>query len=63
VQPIGPTLAELLNPAIAKGEAGIGSGSGLAKHLGFTTEEEDAERWRGRATRWRRSASLPPRTR
>jgi hypothetical protein len=29
VQPIGPALAELLNPAIAKGEAGIGSGTGL----------------------------------
>jgi hypothetical protein len=42
VQPIGPSLAELLNPAIAKGEAGIGSGSGLAKQLGFTTEEEGA---------------------
>jgi excinuclease ABC subunit B len=29
VQPIGPALAELLNPAISKGEAGIGSGTGL----------------------------------
>jgi excinuclease ABC subunit B len=29
VQPIGPALADLLNPAIAKGEAGIGSGTGL----------------------------------
>ena len=29
VQPIGPALAELLNPAIGKGEAGIGSGTGL----------------------------------
>ena len=29
VQPIAPALAELLNPAIARGEAGIGSGTGL----------------------------------
>jgi excinuclease ABC subunit B len=29
VQPIAPALAELLNPAIGKGEAGIGSGTGL----------------------------------
>lgn len=29
VQPIAPALAELLNPAIAKGEAGIGSGTGI----------------------------------
>src|ERR1700736_81259 len=29
VQPIGPALAELLNPAIHRGEAGLGSGTGL----------------------------------
>ena len=29
VQPIGPALAELLNPAINRGEAGMGSGTGL----------------------------------
>ena len=29
VQPIGPALAELLNPAINAGDAGIGSGTGL----------------------------------
>src|SRR5712675_198799 len=29
VQPIGPALAELLNPAINRGDAGIGSGTGL----------------------------------
>ena len=29
VQPIGPALAELLNPAINRGEGGIGSGTGL----------------------------------
>src|SRR3954452_15095564 len=29
VQPIGPALAELLNPAISRGDAGIGSGTGL----------------------------------
>src|SRR5258707_13860580 len=33
VQPIGPALAELLNPAINRGEAGVGSTTGtrLAK--------------------------------
>src|SRR3974390_1047287 len=29
VQPIGPALAELLNPAINRGESGVGSGTGL----------------------------------
>ena len=29
VQPIGPALAELLNPAINRGESGIGSSTGL----------------------------------
>lgn len=29
VQPIGPSLAELLNPAIARGEAGVGSQTGI----------------------------------
>src|ERR1700688_568081 len=29
VQPIGPALAELLNPAITRGDAGLGSGTGL----------------------------------
>ncbi|MDP1584360.1 MAG: DEAD/DEAH box helicase family protein, partial [Bradyrhizobium sp.] len=29
VQPIGPALAELLNPAINRGHAGMGSGTGL----------------------------------
>jgi excinuclease ABC subunit B len=29
VQPIGPALAELLNPAINRGESGLGSGTGL----------------------------------
>ena len=29
MQPIGPALAELLNPAINRGEAGMGSGTGL----------------------------------
>jgi excinuclease ABC subunit B len=29
VQPIGPSLAELLNPAINRGDAGMGSGTGL----------------------------------
>src|ERR1044072_1907777 len=28
-QPIGPALAELLNPAINRGDAGMGSGTGL----------------------------------
>src|SRR5947209_18851202 len=29
VQPIGAALAELLNPAINRGDAGLGSGTGL----------------------------------
>src|SRR5271168_3508539 len=29
VQPIGPALAKLLNPAINRGESGIGSSTGL----------------------------------
>ena len=29
VQPIGPALAELLNPAINRGDSGLGSGTGL----------------------------------
>src|ERR1700760_188747 len=29
VQPIGPPLADLLNPAINRGESGLGSGTGL----------------------------------
>src|SRR5436309_15885847 len=29
VQPIGPPLAELLNPAINRGESGVGSSTGL----------------------------------
>src|ERR1700742_1577701 len=29
VQPIGPALADLLNPAINRGESGMGSGTGL----------------------------------
>src|SRR3954453_4266526 len=29
VEPIGPALAELLNPAINRGDAGLGSGTGL----------------------------------
>src|ERR1044072_2517294 len=29
VQPIGPALAELLNPAINRGESGLGSTTGL----------------------------------
>ena len=29
VQPIGPALAELLNPALNRGDAGLGSGTGL----------------------------------
>src|SRR5215475_40685 len=29
VLPIGPALAELLNPAINRGDAGLGSGTGL----------------------------------
>src|SRR4029077_8125558 len=38
VQPIGPALAELLNPAIGKGEAGIGSGTSLQPAPGKSKE-------------------------
>src|ERR1700710_3151031 len=31
VQPIGPALAELLNPAINRGDAGMGSGTRLQR--------------------------------
>src|SRR6201992_2731199 len=34
VQPIGPALAELLNPAINRGESGIGSSTGLQQTPG-----------------------------
>jgi len=34
VQPIGPALAELLNPAINRGDAGMGSGTGLQTAAG-----------------------------
>ena len=29
IQPIGPALAELLNPAINRGDSGVGSSTGL----------------------------------
>ena len=34
VQPIGPALAELLNPAINRGESGIGSSHRIAAAAG-----------------------------
>ena len=37
VKPIGPALAELLNPAINRGESGMGSGTGLAPGKGSAT--------------------------
>src|SRR5438552_12280425 len=36
VQPIGPALAELLNPAINRGEAGVGSTTGTRSVKGST---------------------------
>ena len=116
VQPIGPALAELLNPAINRGESGLGSSHRIAAAAGqfvgpprrrrgggapragldarsrvlrkrrrpITAPRRRSRRsirnWRGssacrprrtmtrrspvrRATRWRRSASRPPRRR
>src|ERR1700681_1396978 len=40
VQPIGPALAELLNSAIGKGEAGIGSGTGQQHRSAFDQATE-----------------------
>ena len=37
VKPIGPALAELLNPAINRGESGMGSGTGLTPGIGSGT--------------------------
>src|ERR1700681_2487246 len=59
VQPIGPALAELLNPAINRADAGMGSGTGREppprnsfrrRTRGESSPQMDAEEVRGR--RW-----------
>jgi excinuclease ABC subunit B len=63
VQPIGPALAELLNPAINRGESGLGSSTGLQPPPDNSWDrraggEAAAHRAR-RAVRWKRLACRP----
>src|ERR1700743_529716 len=70
VQPIGPALAELLNPAINRGDAGMGSSTGLQpppdNSWDRPTRGEAPRAWGGAATprpRRRRAEArlfLPP---
>src|SRR3954453_19055817 len=55
VQPIGPALAELLNPAINRGDAGTGSGTGLRP----PPDNSWARRAGGEAAAHRARASTP----
>src|SRR3954470_8409568 len=55
VQPIGPALAELLNPAINRGESGLGSGTGLQP----PPDNSKDRRGRGEAAAHRARASTP----
>jgi excinuclease ABC subunit B len=55
VQPIGPALAELLNPAINRGDAGMGSGTGLQP----PPDNSKARRSGGEAAIHRARASTP----
>src|SRR3569832_2768790 len=55
VQPIGPALAELLNPAINRGDAGLGSGTGLQP----PPDNSRARRAGGEAAAHRARASTP----
>src|SRR5271167_2819143 len=60
VQPIGPALAELLNPAINRGESGMGSGTGLQPPPDNSWDRRaggEAAAHRARAS----TAKLPPR--
>src|SRR5215467_11237878 len=41
IQPIGPALADLLNPAINRGESGIGSSTGLQPPPGNSWDRRD----------------------
>src|SRR3954467_15471532 len=55
VQPIGPALAELLNPAINRGESGLGSSTGLQP----PPHNSKDRRSRGEAAAHRARASTP----
>jgi excinuclease ABC subunit B len=55
VKPIGPALAELLNPAISRGEAGIGSGTGLQQPPSNSKDRRSG----GEAAAHRARASTP----
>src|SRR5712692_8374317 len=55
VQPIGPALAELFNPAINRGDAGLGSGTGLQPPPSNSLER----RFGGEAAIHRARASTP----
>ncbi|WP_445492694.1 excinuclease ABC subunit UvrB [Rhodopseudomonas sp. RCAM05734] len=55
VKPIGPALAELLNPAINRGDAGMGSGTGLQPPPGNSLERRSG----GEAAIHRARASTP----
>ena len=55
VQPIGPALAELLNPAINRGDAGMGSGTGLQPPPDNSRERRSG----GEAAAHRARASTP----
>lgn len=56
VQPIGPALAELLNPAINRGESGMGSGTGLQPPPSNSKERRSG----GEAAAHRARASTKP---
>src|SRR5581483_413319 len=78
VQPIGPALAELLNPAINRGDAGTGSSTGLqpppdnswdrraggeaAAHRARASTRDKSEDVAKRDTRAANDAAFPPRT-
>ena len=77
VQPIGPALAELLNPAINRGDAGMGSGTGLqpppdnswdrraggeaAAHRARASTKGTSHKWRSAIRRGRNSWRHPHR--
>ena len=56
VQPIGPALADLLNPAINRGDAGMGSGTGLQPPPSNSKERRSG----GEAAAHRARASTKP---
>ena len=69
VQPIGPALAELLNPAINRGDAGMGSGTGLQpppdnswdrRAGGEAAAHRARASTRGPARMWRSAMSAQP---